>query len=250
MKKEKKALTEAQVEKRKELFDFLKGLIFPTVLIAVIALAIFLVITFVNPETEYMKVDPFAPDEELTEPIVMESEGLIFTMDPLTTYFTIEQKSTGKVWSSYIQDAQSDDIALASEKGKMSSNLVLSYAIVTGLETVYDSYTYSVLNNIYHVEVDGDTVKVFYSMGEVEKEYIIPSIIKADDFEKYLAMFDAGVRDTVKDAYKKYDIENLKSGDNKNDVLEQFPIAAKEVIYVLRDTTKEQRKEKIEKAFA
>ena len=250
MKKEKKVLTEAQVEKRKELFDFLKGLIFPTALIAVIALAIFLVIKFVNPETEYMKVDPYAPDEELTEPIVLESDGLIFTMDPLTTHFTVEQKSNGKVWSSYIEDAASDEMALESEKGKMSSNLVLSYAIVTGLETVYDSYTYSVKNNIYHVEKDGDTVKVFYSMGSVEKEYIIPTIIKAADFEAYLEKFDSGVKDTAKDAYKKYDIDNLKSGDNKDDVLEQFPIAAKEVIYVLRDTTKEARKEKLEAAFS
>ena len=139
-KKGKKAYSEAQVERRKAVTDFLKSLIVPLIFCAIIGGFVMFVINFVNPtvETEPVKPYGFAGGED---PLVMETDELIFTMDPTTTYFTVEQKGTGKVWASYIEDASTDSQALKNEKGKMQSNILLSYAVTTGLETVYDSKT-------------------------------------------------------------------------------------------------------------
>ncbi len=248
-KKEKRAYSEKQVERRKAVTDFLKSLIVPLIFCALIGGFVIFVINFVNPEVEKEMVQPYGYDGG-EEPLVMETDELIFTMDPLTTYFTVEQKSTGKVWSSYIEDASTDSQALKNEKGKMQSNVLLSYAITTGLETVYDSKTYSVDNGIYSVEQGEDgSIKLFYSLGNVEREYYIPKVIRVTDLDALREKLDSSTADLVRDVYKKYDINKLKASDNKEELLENYPILATEPIYVLRDNTKENRKQQLETAF-
>ena len=248
MKKQKKPLTEAQVERLQSVKDTLKSLIFPVVLVAVIGVAVYAVIHFVNPDTVVEPVQPYGYTGD-EKPIVRETEDLIFTMDPLTTRFTIEQKSTGKVWASYIEDAESDGIALGTEKAKMQSNVILSYAVTNGLETVFDSKTFSVDKGIYEIEEDGDTVKLLCSLGNVNKEYVIPTVIRAADFETYLPQMDSSSQSAAKDFYKKYDINKLKKSDDKEALLASYPILETEPIYVLRDSVNEVRKQKLQTAF-
>ena len=248
-KKGKKAYSEAQVERRKAVTDFLKSLIVPLIFCAIIGGFVMFVINFVNPTVETEPVQPYGFDG-MEDPLVMETDELIFTMDPTTTFFTVEQKGTGKVWASYIQDASTDSQALKNEKGKMQSNVLLSYAVTTGLETVYDSKTYSVDNGIYSVEQGEDgSIKLFYSLGNVEREYYIPKVIRVADLDALKEKLDKSTADLVRDVYKKYDINNLKASDNKEELLANYPILAEEPIYVLRDNTKENRKQQLETAF-
>ena len=248
-KKGKKAYSEAQVERRKAVTDFLKSLIVPLIFCAIIGGFVMFVINFVNPTVETEPVQPYGFDG-MEDPLVMETDELIFTMDPTTTFFTVEQKGTGKVWASYIEDASTDSQALKNEKGKMQSNVLLSYAVTTGLETVYDSKTYSVDNGIYSVEQGEDgSIKLFYSLGNVEREYYIPKVIRVADLDALKEKLDKSTADLVRDVYKKYDINNLKASDNKEELLANYPILAEEPIYVLRDNTKENRKQQLETAF-
>ncbi|MCR4617932.1 MAG: hypothetical protein K5669_07075 [Lachnospiraceae bacterium] len=249
MKKEKRALTEGQVEKLQAVKDTLKSLIFPLILVAVIAIAVYLIIHFVNPVAETEPVAPYGYSGE-GEAIVVESDDLVFTMDPTTTLFTVEQKSTGKIWNSYITDAESDGVALGNEKARMQSNVILSYAVTNGLETVFDSKSFSVDKGIYEIKTEGNTVKVFYSLGNVEREYVIPTVIRATDFEAYLEQMESSYKSAAKDFYKKYDINKLKKSDDKTALLENYPILETEPIYVLRDTVTEVRKQKLEDGFA
>ena len=54
----------------------------------------------------------------------------------------------------------------------------------------------------------------------------------------------------VKDYYKKYDINNLGKKDDKEALLEQYPILEEKVIYVLRDGVKDNLKKKLEEFFS
>ena len=108
---------ETNTERRNAVRDFFKSLIVPVCFCALLALGVFLIIHFVNPTEEAVKIQPHGY-EGGEEPVVMESDDLIFTMDPLTTHFTITKKSTGKVWSSYIEEAESDSRALSEEKNR------------------------------------------------------------------------------------------------------------------------------------
>lgn len=248
MSKTRKPLTEGQIERRNEVIATLKSLIFPLVLCAVLALGVFLIIKFVNVEEVSKTVVPYGYEGDGNE-IVLETDDLTLRMDPLTTAFTVEQKSTGKVWYSVAKNAENDGYALGSEKGKLQSNLFLTYSIENGLLTTYDSFSYSVKNGIYDIQTEGDTIKIFYSLGNVEREYIIPTVItkkRLDEFKKSMPDDKASV---ITEYYKKYDIKKLKDTDDKEQLLADYPILETEVIYVLRSTTKESTKKSLEATF-
>ena len=79
-KKGKKAYSEAQVERRKAVTDFLKSLIVPLIFCAIIGGFVMFVINFVNPTVETEPVQPYGFDG-MEDPLVMETDELIFTMD-------------------------------------------------------------------------------------------------------------------------------------------------------------------------
>ncbi len=241
---------EDQRERNNAIRDFLKGLIFPVCFLAVIGLAVFLIIRFVNNEEESPKIIPYGFEGDAETPIVVENDDLILTMDPATTYFTITKKSTGKVWSSYIENAESDSRALSEEKNRMQSNLLLSFGIKSGLETIYDTKAFSVDNSIYEIEQVENGIKLRYTLGKVEREYIIPTVIRVSELDALRENMEKNKASLVKDMYKKYDIKKLKKGDDKEALLEQYPILAEEPVYILKANTREDRKQQIEASLA
>jgi len=243
-----KKLTEAQVERRNSMIETAKSFIFPAILAALIGVAVLFIINYVNVDPEETLVQPYAYAGD-GEPIVIENDDLILTMDSLTTEFTITQKSTGKVWHSTAENGGSDAAALSSEKGKLQSNLLMTYAIETGLKTTYDTHSFSIANGIYEIQVEGDTIKLFYSLGNIEKEYVIPPVALEEDMNYWKDQMPADARGIVSEYYKKYDINNLGKKDNKEELLEKYPALETSVIYVLRDTTKEQLKKTMEGYF-
>ena len=249
MKKEKPVLTEKQVERNAKIKSALKGLIAPTILTALIAAAIFFVINYQNKEDEeeIIMLESYGGTEEM---IVVENDELQLTMDPVTTQFSVKVKATGAQWLSNPTEASSDSLALPEEKAKLQSTLLMSYSMKTGLETVFNSYSYSVENGIYDIEQGDDYIKVKYSLGDVEKEFVIPPVITLDNFEKWTANMEGKDKELVQQYYKKYNINKLGKKDNKEELLANYPILQDSVIYVLRDTTKENMRKKMEETFA
>ncbi len=245
MKKEKsvrKAKIKAAVKQQ------LKSLIFPVILCAIILGGVWFIIHYqgAEEEEEIIRINGY---EGSKEPIVVENDQLKLVMDPSTTQFSLEVKSTGKVWYSNPQNASDDPIALSSEKGKLQSTLVMTYSMTTGLEVQYNNYDYSIKNGIYEIEAGDDYVRVNYSIGNTEKEYIIPPVCTEEDFDYWMSQMSAEAVTMCKSYYKKYDINNLGKKDDKDALLTSYPVLETEVIYVLRDTTTESLKSKMEEYF-
>lgn len=252
MEKEKKTrvLTETQVERRKAIKDFLKSLIFPTVLLAII---VGLLITAKEMTTTTEVEDPIIPYkyEGGNDPIILENSNIKFTLDPKTTQFTVEKKSTGKIWYSNPQDVDADGVASSQEKDRLKSTVLLTYGIQNGGTTMYDSYGFSVKNGVYQItQNDSNSVTIDYSMGKIQKEYTIPPVAIESKFEEWCSKMEAKGSDLAKSYYKKYDINKLKKTDDKDQLLADYPIMESEVIWVLRDTTKENTRRDLEKYFA
>ena len=170
-------------------------------------------------------------------------------MDPTTTQFELTVKKSGKVWRSTPEGVADDAIALTAEKDKLDSTLLVTYSNISGIDAVYSSYGYSVKKGIYDIEANADYVKVNYSIGDVEKEYVIPTVIREADMEKLLESMNKSNAAMVQDYYKKYDINKLGKKDNKEELLAAYPALANEVLYILRDTTKDNMKTKFEQFF-
>ena len=236
-------------ERNNKIKETLKSLIFPSVLALIIFGLIFFVINYQNIEKpeEVIEIRAYAGDEQ---PIVMENDELIFTMDPLTTQFTVEVKETGKVWSSNPEGAADDAIALPEEKNKLQSPLLLTYSIETGLETALNCYDMSIANGIYEIEkVDDTTIRVDYSIGNVEKEYVIPPVMTKESYDKWTSLMDSGDVNTVSQYYKKYDINKLSAKDDKDELLANYPELANQKLYILRSSTKEAVRKKLQGIF-
>lgn len=238
MKKNNKVLTEKQVERRNAIKDTLKSLIFPSILCLIILGIVAFVVTYQNVEPPREAIQPYAYDGS-EDKVVMENDALKFTMDPTTTQFEVLVKSSGKVWKSNPEGAAEDSKALPEEKAKLQSTLVMSFNTEVGLETTYDSHSFSVANGIYEIEQGDDYVKVNYSLGQVQKEFTVPPVLTKKDYKKWTKAMDSKEADLVSQYYKKYDLKKLSAKDNKDELIAKYPIIEESVIYVLRDTTKD-----------
>lgn len=246
MKKEKsvrKAEWKAAVIKK------LKSLTVPVILSAIIIGGIVFVVNYQGAEEEE-KIIEIRGYEGDDKPLVMENEKLKFVMDPITTQFSLEVKDTGMVWYSNPEGGANDPIALTAEKGRLQSTLSMSYCVNTGLESSLNNYDYSIKNGVYEIEAGEDYIRVDYSIGDLEREYVIPPAITEAKMDTWLAAMSKDGMNMVKSYYKLYDINKLGKKDDKEALLEAYPILAEEPIYVLRDGTKEPLKIKMEEHFA
>ena len=249
--REKRVKTEKQVERAKRRNEFLKSLIMPVALAAVIGGGIWALVHFGSSGEEEapIRINAYSGDGK---PVVMENDELKFTMDAKTTQFTVEKKDSGKIWYSNPANGGEDPLALTEEKARLQSTLLMTYSVQTGLEVTYNTSKFSIEHGIYDIEQGDDFVKVSYSLGNVEKQYIVPPAMKEEDFLKWTGLMadnKTALNDT-KDAYKKYDINNLGKRDNREELVENFPAIEEEILYILRDGTKERAKKKLEQYLA
>lgn len=227
----------------------LKSLIFPVIMLAIILAGVFFIINSKNTAEEEPPIRMNGYDGT-EDPIVMENSDLKFTMDPLTTQFTLEVKSTGKVWYSNPPDAESDSIAKTDEIGKLKSTLIMSYMQDSGRNDTYNNFDYSIANGIYGIEATKDSIKVSYSIGRVEREYMMPPVITETNFKAWCSKTDKSSVTTLQKYYKKYDIKNPGKKDDVEALKTRYPVYETEPIYVLRETVSSKAlKTKIEKIF-
>lgn len=242
MKKEK---TGHNSEFKSALLSRVKGLIVPVILSALIIVAIVFVVTYKNAEEqeEVIKMYGFEGD---TTPLVMENEYLKFTLDPTTTHFTVEVKETDKVWYSNPTDVANDAIAQELEKTKLESTLGVTYSEVKGSSNNLNNWKHSVQKGNYSVEQGPDYIRVNYTIGDTEREYIIPPACKQEEFDEWLEKMDPTAKNLAKQIYRLYDLNNLRKKDNKEELLEMYPSLAEGPLYVLYPDASKTMKAKVE----
>ena len=227
----------------------IKSLIGPLILFLIIMAGI-LVTTLYKDEPEPTEVIKLNGYEESGEDIVLENDRLVMKMDSATTQFSVEVKENGAVWYSNPQDADDDQLALKPDKEKLKSTLLLTYSTKNGVDTLFNNYAYSMEKGIYDIEKGDDYIKVFYSIGDTDKEFVIPTVIEKDRMDAFIKKMDKDVSTRTLEYYKKYDINKLGKKDNKEELLAAYPMLETTPIYVLRDTTKDNIKGKLEEYFA
>ena len=231
----------------------IKSLIGPTIACILIACAVVFVILYQSKEVpqEPIEVRSFSGDDK---PVVLENSKLKFTMDPLTTQFEVLVKDTGKVWRSNPEDADNDPLALKNEKGRLQSTFLMTYTQVAGLEVEFNNYDASIKNQIYEVnsgkdENGNDYIRVDYSVGNIEKEYVIPPVSTVENYDKWMGNLDKTGQNIIKKYYKLYDINNLGKRDNKEELLANYPALEEQNLYVLREGVKDNLLTKMEELF-
>lgn len=187
---------------------------------------------------------------EHNESYVLENEELKLVMDGTTTQFTLEQKDEGYIWYSNPKDAESDPLANGENKNQLLSTLILQYTTSDGNKVIMSNYEYSISRGLYEIHAEDDVLSVTYSIGDVSKDFIFPLALTEERMNVFLEKMDSFSARQINEYYRKYDINNLRSTDNKEELLAQYPDMENEIVYVLRDGIPDNLKEKVETLFA
>jgi len=248
MRQERKAEIKAAIKNE------LKSLIGPLVILAVILAAVAVIIYMPDKVVEEEIIQMRGYDGEAQE-FVMENDKFLFSLDSETTQFTVTVKETGEVWTSNPEEAGIAADAIAStpnKKNELRSTVMLTYSNRNGVNTTYNNYEFSVTNKLYEIEQGEDFIKIDYTIGNVQREYIIPPVMSQENYEKYKEILTGGSRNLLSQYYKKIDINKLSKNDEKEKdaLLERYPSMADEIIYVIRDSATNAIKTKLEQIFA
>lgn len=191
----------------------------------------------------------YESSENLAE-YILENENLRFCMDGQTSYFTLEDKSSGEIWYSVPVDGSADTMADATMKKWLQSTMVLTYSISSGLSTIFDNYSNSIANGTFQITQQEEAIRVDYLIGEATRVYVMPEMVTEARFEELIGAMEKKEQSTVKSVYRKLDKENPPANEDLDALLEKYPLMAESVIYVRRDGAADYRNEQVEALFA
>jgi len=182
--------------------------------------------------------------------LTLENDTVLFDLNPDDTTFTVTDKLTGKVWYSNPQDASADKIALTTNKTALSSTMLVTYTTDTG-EVTFNNYEKSIVNQTYRISrPDDQTIRVDYSIGEIEKETIIPTAITKERLTDFLSRMKTVGKSVVKSCYTLIEPAKLDKMENKDELIALYPSVTEQPIYILKTGVKPANKEKMETYFA
>lgn len=200
-------------------------------------------------EEEKEELEVYSYDT-LEEEIVLENDNLAFHFDPESTHFYVIQKNTGDIWYSNPVDAMSDTLAQGINKQELNATLSLKYNTESGSATTMNNYGFSIEKGNYTYELLDNKIKVDYTIADLEKVYYFPVAVPESRFNEFFSLLDKSAQSQILMCYKIIDINDLGNDDDRDELLATYPDLATERILVLRDSTQEYLKQKIEDFFA
>jgi len=211
---------------------------------------ILLILASCNKQTHRARTVTLFENDGSTEDLVLENEYLHLRFLPQTAEIILTDKATGVQWRSNPEDAANDTLADVVTKDFLGSQFSLEYADAAGVGMTLYSSLNSVALGVYNYSLTDNTIEVRYSIGDIARSFIIPPAAPEQRMLKFLEQMERDDRRKVEASYRLYDINNLRSGDDKAKLLSNFPDLSRTKMYVLRDTTQEYMKETMEELFA
>jgi hypothetical protein len=185
-----------------------------------------------------------------TEDIVLENEFLSLRFLPRTAEIILTDKASGAQWRSNPLDAANDPLADEVTRDFLGSQFSLDYADAAGVGmTLYSSINSGALG-MYGYELVDNALEVHYSIGDIPRGFIIPPAAPEQRMLTFLEKMELDDRRKVEASYRLYDINNLRSSDDKNQLLASYPDLSRTKMYVLRDNAQDYMKEMMEEYFA
>ncbi len=178
------------------------------------------------------------------KPLTMENDQLRFVLDPTTTQFTLTEKASGREWLSNPKDAAQDKQAISANKALLQSTLVVTYSSANGVID-FNNYQFSVENGSYLVDQTEDSIDVTYSVGRIEKIFILPTAITQERFTAFTDKMSKSNSRKTKNVYTLYRPDKVAAMDNRDELLARFPSLETQALYVLRSDVSENNKKSI-----
>jgi hypothetical protein len=184
------------------------------------------------------------------ETVVLENEALSLAFIPKTAEIALTHKTSGAVWRSSPENAREDAAADALTKQLLLSQFSIPYADAAGVGMTLSSFHYSVENGRYEYGLVNGGLEVNYTVGSQERIYYLPPAAPEERMGVFMKNMSPQDLSKVKSSYRLYDINGLRSSDNRDSLLAAYPDLAEGPVYVLRENAQEYMKAQIEEIFA
>jgi len=183
-----------------------------------------------------------------TDEVILENENLMLRFLPETTEIILTDKTTGMEWRS--NPLGDDPLADPVTRYMMNSVFALEYADVYGIGQTQYSGEQSVKLGAYDYKIVNGVLEVNYTIGNLERTYTIPPAVPEERMKEFTDIMSSIERSIVNAGYRLYDIDNLRSSDNKDELLTMYPDLENRKLYVLRADVHEYQKIEYEKIFS
>lgn len=168
---------------------------------------------------------------------VAENSYLELYFHPKTTEIVVKVKKTGELWFSNPADKGKDTKAEGTNKGKLSSQLSITYYNSSAQSSQMDNYNDSISNGQFTVSNIKDGIKIIYTIGKIEDLIIIPTVISEKRFETFLDKLSKSDRGDVEKRYQKLSLSSITDDSQKKELLTKYPTLKNGNLYVLRTGT-------------
>ncbi|MCL1998201.1 MAG: DUF5696 domain-containing protein [Turicibacter sp.] len=187
---------------------------------------------------------------DVPEVVSLQNEFLRLDFLTETAEIVVTELATGNVWRSSPEGAAENTEATAVERFRMMSLFILEYENQQGANWLYETYRFSVQNgNFEHAFVD-DGLEIYFTVGDIPESFFIPEAIYEERMHYFLDQMSRADMMQVMNAYRPFNLENLRAGDNRAELVARFPtLEDGETIYVLQDNIQPFLLQRIEEAL-
>lgn len=204
--------------------------------------------------TGYKELTAYTNEDSKTETI--SNSALELTVDKDSTTFVLTDKANGKVYRS--NPTQEDIEKFANAKGQLkdvlNATMVLTYSNSTDTQKEINNFNSSISDGNYRIEKVSETeIDVYYTVGDVEKLFVCPLVIKESRMKEYLDQMSETDQKTITRNYIYYNYEQLDESDDDTELqqaLEMFPDLKNEPVYYLTEKITDSKAKNLERIFS
>lgn len=203
--------------------------------------------------TGYKELTAYTNEDSQTATI--SNNALELTVDRESTNFVLTDKVHDKVYTSNpsAEDVEKFANAKGQLKDVLKSTMVLTYSNSTDTQKEINNYNACILDGNYKIEKVSETeIDVHYTIGDVEKLYVCPLVIKESAMDKLMEQMSESEQKAVKRNYVYYNYEELDAEDDDTELqiaLEMFPDLKDEAVYYLSEKITDSKAQSMERIF-
>ena len=179
------------------------------------------------------------------ETAVLENDSIVFSLDALTTHFTVTDKRSGAVYTSVPDDYS--EVLSEEDAYRISSEVTVRYYGEQTSEQFMYSEKDSVQNKDFVVKTNNEKIRVYYKMGHISG--FVPEVFDEKEFAMILEKLKSSA---VKRRFERY--YNYYSKDEKpadyNEKLKEYPILSEKGLYIIDNMLSDDEKEGISEYLA
>lgn len=167
--------------------------------------------------------------------IAAQDETSALLISKKTANVAFYNKQSDKLYYTALPEEAIKKAKPASEttKSRMMSQLSLKLCEKDGTYVDINSYDMCIVNGNFGIKNVDNGVEISYLLGEVEQERLLPKGLKEKRFSEIIDKIPPSDQSEFKKRYFKVDIKSESEQDRKK-LLDEYPAAKDEVIYVLR----------------